>query len=447
MNHVGRLQFLFELGEIQHDAPWHDYLAHGLTPADVPGLLTLVADSALQHADYDSHEIWVPNHAWRALGQIGSNQAIEPLLMLLEQTFVEDVWAVEELPVVMAMIGSDAIEPLARYLCNNSHSEEARMMVAESLKSVAEATPSSCEQVVATLVNYLANPDKHQPALNGIVVCCLLDLNARGAIEPIRELYASGVVDISYAGDLEDVEIALGYREGRATPQPRYGHAHGSAQRAVAPMTATKSNLDDEIAHYFATYGSASAIVTISELDGFFAALGCSPTAVPPSQWLSAMWGGDANMPEWPSRDEANNFISAVMVTYNRVVQALNSDTYAPLFSEQSDKGKRTTVADEWCRGFMRGLDLWHTLSATDALLLKERLQPIHFFIGDIDITTMSAAAIAHQQAAIASSVRYMYQHWLRERGALPVKAEPKIGRNDLCPCGSGKKFKKCCLH
>ncbi len=25
------------------------------------------------------------------------------------------------------------------------------------------------------------------------------------------------------------------------------------------------------------------------------------------------------------------------------------------------------------------------------------------------------------------------------------VKAEPKIGRNDPCPCGSGKKFKKCC--
>ena len=24
-------------------------------------------------------------------------------------------------------------------------------------------------------------------------------------------------------------------------------------------------------------------------------------------------------------------------------------------------------------------------------------------------------------------------------------RAEPKIGRNDPCPCGSGKKFKKCC--
>ena len=25
--------------------------------------------------------------------------------------------------------------------------------------------------------------------------------------------------------------------------------------------------------------------------------------------------------------------------------------------------------------------------------------------------------------------------------------AAPKVGRNDPCPCGSGKKFKKCCLH
>ncbi|MFQ7389424.1 MAG: SEC-C metal-binding domain-containing protein [Escherichia sp.] len=27
------------------------------------------------------------------------------------------------------------------------------------------------------------------------------------------------------------------------------------------------------------------------------------------------------------------------------------------------------------------------------------------------------------------------------------MKAEEKPGRNDPCPCGSGKKFKQCCLH
>ncbi|MNU08201.1 preprotein translocase subunit SecA [compost metagenome] len=25
-----------------------------------------------------------------------------------------------------------------------------------------------------------------------------------------------------------------------------------------------------------------------------------------------------------------------------------------------------------------------------------------------------------------------------------PVRSEPKVGRNDPCPCGSGKKYKHC---
>jgi uncharacterized protein YecA (UPF0149 family) len=25
------------------------------------------------------------------------------------------------------------------------------------------------------------------------------------------------------------------------------------------------------------------------------------------------------------------------------------------------------------------------------------------------------------------------------------VREAPKVGRNDTCPCGSGKKYKKCC--
>jgi len=38
---------------------------------------------------------------------------------------------------------------------------------------------------------------------------------------------------------------------------------------------------------------------------------------------------------------------------------------------------------------------------------------------------------------------------WLYSEGELipttVVRSEPKIGRNDPCPCGSGKKYKKCC--
>ncbi|TXT41839.1 MAG: SEC-C motif domain protein [Spirochaetes bacterium] len=38
---------------------------------------------------------------------------------------------------------------------------------------------------------------------------------------------------------------------------------------------------------------------------------------------------------------------------------------------------------------------------------------------------------------------------WLFDDGKVTtqtiVRAEPKVGRNDPCPCGSGKKYKKCC--
>ena len=28
-----------------------------------------------------------------------------------------------------------------------------------------------------------------------------------------------------------------------------------------------------------------------------------------------------------------------------------------------------------------------------------------------------------------------------------PARSAPKVGRNERCPCGSGKKFKKCCAN
>lgn len=33
-----------------------------------------------------------------------------------------------------------------------------------------------------------------------------------------------------------------------------------------------------------------------------------------------------------------------------------------------------------------------------------------------------------------------------REVNIVPVRTKPKIGRNELCPCGSKKKYKNCCI-
>ena len=51
---------------------------------------------------------------------------------------------------------------------------------------------------------------------------------------------------------------------------------------------------------------------------------------------------------------------------------------------------------------------------------------------------------------AIPSSVLGIVAYWRMapaERRALSLqfKRDMKIGRNEPCPCGSGRKFKKCC--
>lgn len=37
--------------------------------------------------------------------------------------------------------------------------------------------------------------------------------------------------------------------------------------------------------------------------------------------------------------------------------------------------------------------------------------------------------------------------HYLRNQKTKTLVREYKINRNDKCPCGSGKKYKKCCLQ
>ena len=64
-----------------------------------------------------------------------------------------------------------------------------------------------------------------------------------------------------------------------------------------------------------------------------------------------------------------------------------------------------------------------------------------------------SDGEVRNLQKAIAPNVREIHAYWLARRedhvpAAKPVRRSgPRVGRNDPCPCGSGKKYKKCCLH
>jgi SEC-C motif-containing protein len=52
---------------------------------------------------------------------------------------------------------------------------------------------------------------------------------------------------------------------------------------------------------------------------------------------------------------------------------------------------------------------------------------------------------VHHERSQFVRRDDRWYFHDGQAVAAPPVRAAPKVGRNDPCPCGSGKKHKKCC--
>lgn len=65
-------------------------------------------------------------------------------------------------------------------------------------------------------------------------------------------------------------------------------------------------------------------------------------------------------------------------------------------------------------------------------ILSQMQLERNRSFMSDLEQPPMEAANGQPQQPAPEEKLE-------------PAVAAPKVGRNDLCPCGSGKKYKKCC--
>jgi SEC-C motif len=83
--------------------------------------------------------------------------------------------------------------------------------------------------------------------------------------------------------------------------------------------------------------------------------------------------------------------------------------------------------------------DVRHAFSVGNATPQWERFDdPWNFY---------SPRAIARRQERWAKEdAKDLAREPLNDASPPYVRAAPKVGRNDPCPCGSGKKYKKCCL-
>src|SRR5690348_16155947 len=103
---------LLTYGDPRGQRNWPNYLDLGLTPEHIPDLIRMATDPDLTLADGESLQVWSPIHAWRALGQLRAEAAVDPLVKLLEQMNDDeglDDWLIDDLPTAIGMIGLAAI--------------------------------------------------------------------------------------------------------------------------------------------------------------------------------------------------------------------------------------------------------------------------------------------------------------------------------------------------
>ena len=81
-----------------------------------------------------------------------------------------------------------------------------------------------------------------------------------------------------------------------------------------------------------------------------------------------------------------------------------------------------------------------------EQILAKLKADRHSQFVDDV-ITEMEWWACFHPEPSSTRSKTISSAGFDYHRPANYIPREVKVGRNDPCPCGSGKKYKKCCLH
>jgi uncharacterized protein len=193
----------------------------------------------------------------------------------------------------------------------------------------------------------------------------------------------------------------------------------------------------------------------LSELDGFLTGIAIGPELIKPSEWLPAIWGDDE--PVFEDEEQVQTVIGAIMGRYNEILRELDTDpeAYAPIFWEGPDG---EVIAADWAEGFRDAVrlrqDAWQPLF--EDRQANVMLTPIMVLCDDPEGGSpleldpeVSAALQAEAANRIPGCVVGMQGFWKERRGrpkAGPGRAKSaKVGRNDPCPCGSGRKHKRCC--
>lgn len=188
-------------------------------------------------------------------------------------------------------------------------------------------------------------------------------------------------------------------------------------------------------------------------VEGFKCAVWSSYNFTKMDDWLPFI-NGDC---VFKSEKHINEIMSLIFRLQNHIVTALNDNSYQPLYENYNINNEdKFELAKRWSKGYMFGSILAHQEFLESEEIL-EMLSPIVALADDSTKKNLKGKIsneellsiipkIANAIAKVMHIMRTENFPEIIDENEGAIRNDSKICRNDMCFCGSGKKYKKCCL-
>ncbi len=227
---------------------------------------------------------------------------------------------------------------------------------------------------------------------------------------------------------------------------------------------------ESTLIHFLSSSQRPKGTFPFPQLAGFLFSIANAPEMILPSEWMPMIFNDQDG--RYASQDEAEHVLQAMMALFNDCGrERANDEASLPpgceIRSQPLDNLDAAAPLSQWARGFMIGHsyleEIWGDCipeSLDDEV--GAILMALTFF------ATPNLAEAYYKEAREPGSFEHLAQTIIRvfpdaisEYALLgrtlfqarreeddfdqPPLGRSKIGRNEPCPCGSGKKYKRCC--
>jgi uncharacterized protein len=194
--------------------------------------------------------------------------------------------------------------------------------------------------------------------------------------------------------------------------------------------------------------------MTLDAIQGLLCAVSSSPQPVPPEKWIPVVLGEGA----FKSEADAKEVEQLLLRFHDETFRELAGEDGINMLSYPAEEGEEELAV--WCDGYLEGTQLaepgWFEVGE-DEEMVSELLYPFMLLSGRLKESALEEGAewpapdeekrlMDEARDAIAFDISEAYHFWFERRvNREPIRREAtKVGRNDPCPCGSGKKYKSC---